>query len=103
MSAAVWFAKAGGQRWRDLASPVSLSLDQGMRLFLSQAPWIFSPAICLALWPLFSTFQALLCCQLGLLPPPQLFLYIWSQEGVLELTAGFRRACSERAAVLRFF
>lgn len=29
--------------------------------------------------------QALLSCQLGFLPPPQLFLYIWSQEGELEL------------------
>lgn len=29
--------------------------------------------------------QALHSFQLGFLPPPQLFLYIWSQEGELEL------------------
>lgn len=45
-----------------------------------------SPVFCLPLPPLSS--QALLSCQLGLLPPPQLFLYIWGQEGELEVPYG---------------
>lgn len=54
---------------------------------------------------LFSILQALLYCQVGLLPPLQLFLYIWSQEGVLELPLGYwnsqtgflRKSCSLQA------
>lgn len=54
---------------------------------------------------LFSILQALLYCQVGFLPPLQLFLYIWSQEGVLELPLGdwnsqtgfLRKSCSLEA------
>lgn len=60
-----------------------------MRLFLPSPLKLHGPAICLALWPYSpSCRQALLCCQVGLLPLLQLFLYIWSQEGVLELPLG---------------
>lgn len=53
------------------------------------------PFVCLA--PLCSpSSQALLSCQVGFLPPPQLFLYIWSQQGELERPHGGRGdgACS---------
>lgn len=87
-------ARIGGQHQRNLARPGSQSPGQGMRQFLSQVPRILTalPFVCVSGFCSPSS-QSLLRCQLGLLPPPQLFLYIWSQEGALELPGGLELSC----------